>query len=583
MTEASMNIQMIGSDEVLLENMVMNFIDRLPADENLTVVSIIGRQNTGKSYLLNSLFGTDFNVLDPQQNHGQTTTGISIAQCPTNPSIVVIDIEGSDSSTNAQNGTSFANRAALFALTISDVLLLNMEARGLGQYEGGSLPLLQTIFGERISLSQRKTRVEMTLRDCRNLTNEKDKERAEKIIKECWNSGPASNGRLEDYIEVSVVRFPNATDSGQAIQNEFQSKVNQLREKLTTLTPTQSRDTFLKNVLTIWPKIRSNKILDIPSFNETLSTHRCNTIMQQELSSLDSNEGFSQLRDMEETTSSVSTFQKILAEFLTSTSERFDESADGSIPKVRDCFKDSLQQEIIKKLEEKFSSILWIETSKEVEQKKKLISSDLRAMKKAIVSSIFTFTFNLEAFESNIDVDSIVEAHVGEFEQIFRGCREEYNLSVSFCRASVVDTLKDYAEREIMEIKEFHKIIVSIGKVLVCIALGSSGYLLNCGAKIILASFRPELAAWSQATWSKIPTILEYMLLNIIIPATNICVQHMKEHQKMNVRHLGKEMFNLLEKQIVAYLGKQIVGQLAVFAILLQIIPGQPHSYGFRD
>lgn len=47
MTAAAMNIQMVGSDETLLKNMVMDLKDRLPADENLTVVSIIGRQNTG--------------------------------------------------------------------------------------------------------------------------------------------------------------------------------------------------------------------------------------------------------------------------------------------------------------------------------------------------------------------------------------------------------------------------------------------------------------------------------------------------------------------------------------------------------
>lgn len=75
----------------------------------------------------------------------------------------------------------------------------------------------------------------------------------------------------------------------------------------------------------------------------------------------------------------------------------------------------------IQKLESKFSIILRTETSKKVEQKKKLISSHLRAMKKGIVSSIFTLTFNLEAFESNIDVDSIVNAHVREFDQLFRG------------------------------------------------------------------------------------------------------------------------------------------------------------------
>ena len=40
------------------------------------VVGILGRNGAGKSTLLNSLFSTDFDVLNRQQRVGQTTKGI---------------------------------------------------------------------------------------------------------------------------------------------------------------------------------------------------------------------------------------------------------------------------------------------------------------------------------------------------------------------------------------------------------------------------------------------------------------------------------------------------------------------------
>lgn len=40
------------------------------------IVSIIGSQSSGKSTLLNSLFNTDFEVLNRAQRIGQTTKGI---------------------------------------------------------------------------------------------------------------------------------------------------------------------------------------------------------------------------------------------------------------------------------------------------------------------------------------------------------------------------------------------------------------------------------------------------------------------------------------------------------------------------
>lgn len=60
------------------------------------IVSIIGSQSSGKSTLLNSLFGTDFEVLNRRQRVGQTTKGIWFSvETPSN--IIILDVEGSDS------------------------------------------------------------------------------------------------------------------------------------------------------------------------------------------------------------------------------------------------------------------------------------------------------------------------------------------------------------------------------------------------------------------------------------------------------------------------------------------------------
>jgi protein SEY1 len=60
------------------------------------IVSIIGSQSSGKSTLLNALFGTDFDVLNRQQRVGQTTKGIWFSvESPSN--IIILDVEGSDS------------------------------------------------------------------------------------------------------------------------------------------------------------------------------------------------------------------------------------------------------------------------------------------------------------------------------------------------------------------------------------------------------------------------------------------------------------------------------------------------------
>ncbi|URD87698.1 GTP-binding protein that may be involved in cell development (By similarity) [Musa troglodytarum] len=61
------------------------------------VVSIIGPQSSGKSTLLNHLFGTNFREMDAFKGRSQTTKGIWIAKgVGIEPCTIVLDLEGTD-------------------------------------------------------------------------------------------------------------------------------------------------------------------------------------------------------------------------------------------------------------------------------------------------------------------------------------------------------------------------------------------------------------------------------------------------------------------------------------------------------
>jgi len=66
------------------------------AGKNYHIVSIIGNQSTGKSTLLNRVFGTTFDVMDASRVRKQTTKGILVSK-DQDKNILVFDVEGADS------------------------------------------------------------------------------------------------------------------------------------------------------------------------------------------------------------------------------------------------------------------------------------------------------------------------------------------------------------------------------------------------------------------------------------------------------------------------------------------------------
>ena len=75
--------------------------------------------------LLNKLFGTTFPVMEVKLGRSQTTKGIW-ASHNDSMKLIVVDLEGTDSKERGEIGKTFEQSTALFALSLTDVLIVNM-------------------------------------------------------------------------------------------------------------------------------------------------------------------------------------------------------------------------------------------------------------------------------------------------------------------------------------------------------------------------------------------------------------------------------------------------------------------------
>ncbi|KAJ1692356.1 hypothetical protein LUZ63_009054 [Rhynchospora breviuscula] len=345
-----------------------------------TVISIVGPQNTGKSYLLNHLFGTSFRVSEAELCYEQTTVGIWTARC-ISPSMIIMDVEGSDSGDRALEGTSFENKIALFALATSDAMLLNIKVQDFGKYNAGCRPLLNIIFQERAKLAQRRTKLIVVFRDCKNPDEvKKTSSTVYSTLKEIWLTVHPSDRispKFDDYIEVLVEAFPFYEKV-----EYFEQKCSEMRKMLmwkmlsssghegSHLTHTASG--FPSVAAKIWDDIQNNRTLDIPSLQILQANHMCDVIIEEIRSSLGKNTNFLALEDMSDSTS-PDTFKGGLNALLNSISSRFEQVTNIHVHNIRDKKKEDVVTEILMKFQDKFELIVQNKLNNFMEENKSLI------------------------------------------------------------------------------------------------------------------------------------------------------------------------------------------------------------------
>ncbi|KAJ8902699.1 hypothetical protein NDN08_006019 [Rhodosorus marinus] len=136
------------------------------------VVAVIGCQSSGKSTLLNKVFGTDFPVLDVNKaGRRRTTTGVwgAVARNDGSP-VVLLDVEGSDSRERGEGMQSFEARTALFSMALADVIVVNMWLHDVGRHQAANYDLFEVVFSQRKQagigqLGAEKKRIVVAVRD----------------------------------------------------------------------------------------------------------------------------------------------------------------------------------------------------------------------------------------------------------------------------------------------------------------------------------------------------------------------------------------------------------------------------------
>eukprot|EP00484_Ammonia_sp_Unknown_P018069 CAMPEP_0197027940 /NCGR_PEP_ID=MMETSP1384-20130603/7789_1 /TAXON_ID=29189 /ORGANISM="Ammonia sp." /LENGTH=822 /DNA_ID=CAMNT_0042456869 /DNA_START=23 /DNA_END=2491 /DNA_ORIENTATION=+ len=126
--------------------------------QKYAIISIMGPQSSGKSTILNKLFGTKFEVMDHTKGRRQVTTGIWIGSCPRARDLMILDLEGTDSAERKQNRSNFERQTSLMALTLSEILIINMWAADIGRATGMNVDTLRAILEANMRLFAPKSK-----------------------------------------------------------------------------------------------------------------------------------------------------------------------------------------------------------------------------------------------------------------------------------------------------------------------------------------------------------------------------------------------------------------------------------------
>ncbi|KAG2179969.1 hypothetical protein INT43_003756 [Umbelopsis isabellina] len=264
----------------------------LHAGFDYNCVAVFGSQSTGKSTLLNRLFGTTFDVMDETQRR-QTTKGIWMSR-GRGMDVLVMDVEGTDGRERGED-QDFERKSALFSMATSEVIILNLWEHQVGLYQGANMGLLKTVFEVNLQLFQSQRGKEKTLlffviRDhvgstpLANLSNTLQAD-LEKIWAGLSKPEGLEDCKIQDYFDFMYTGLPHKV----LMPEKFDTEVDQLRSRF--MDPKDANYVFLPHyhkripadgfhvyASGIWEQIMSNKDLDLPTQQELLAQYRCDEI-----------------------------------------------------------------------------------------------------------------------------------------------------------------------------------------------------------------------------------------------------------------------------------------------------------------
>ncbi|PMD26581.1 root hair defective 3 GTP-binding protein [Hyaloscypha hepaticicola] len=318
-------IQVIDEDKEFNPNLntYLQITKTAQSGFNYHLISVFGSQSTGKSTLLNHLFGTEFGVMS-ETDRRQTTKGIWMSKNKREgadgaqkmaDNILVMDVEGTDGRERGED-QDFERKSALFALATSEVLIVNIWEHQVGLYQGANMGLLKTVFEVNLQLflkdkqSNPRSLLFFVIRDhlgTTPLANLRNTLIAD--LTNIWTglSKPAGleKSRIEDYFDFAFAALPHKILQPDKFITEVEKLGTRFRvghragrehgldQELDggVFLPEYHRripaDGFSVYAEGVWDQIVNNKDLDLPTQQELLAQFRCDEISREVLEAFD--------------------------------------------------------------------------------------------------------------------------------------------------------------------------------------------------------------------------------------------------------------------------------------------------------
>lgn len=425
------------------------------------VVSIMGPQSSGKSTLLNHLFRTNFMEMDAFKGRSQTTKGIWLANCAgIEPCTLVMDLEGTDGRERGEDDTAFEKQSALFALAVSDIVLINMWCHDIGREQAANKPLLKTVFQVMMRLfSPRKTTLLFVIRDKTRTPLENLEPVLREDIQKIWDSVPKPNAHketlLSEFFNVEVV----ALSSYEEKEEQFEEQVASLRQRFFhSIAPgglagdrrgVVPASGFSFSAQQMWKIIKENRDLDLPAHKVMVATVRCEEISNEKLAAFVQNEDWRQIDEAVQT-QAVSGFGKKLSSILDACLSDYDSEATFFEESVTSAKRKQLEEKLLQIVQPAYHSILGHIRSKTLEKFKEAFNEALNAGKGfATGTQDCTNTF-LTLFDDGC-ADAIISQANWDTAKFREKFRRDMDTHVAEIRATKLSELTSLYEKKLNE------------------------------------------------------------------------------------------------------------------------------------
>ncbi|KAE8149397.1 protein sey1 [Aspergillus avenaceus] len=317
-------VQVIDENKEFNQNLsqYLSLENVTPAGFNYHLISVFGSQSTGKSTLLNHLFGTQFSVMSEMERR-QTTKGIWLSNNKNKnesnsmaDNILVMDVEGTDGRERGED-QDFERKSALFALATSEVLIVNIWEHQVGLYQGANMGLLKTVFEVNLQLflkdknTTHRSLLFFVIRDYSGMTPLQNLQRTlMEDMSRLWDSISKPSGLEKstayDYFDFQFYGLPHKGYQPDKFVEETKNLRLRFRDgqkdpslnaekgefsNSGVFLPEYHRripaDGFARYAEGIWDQIVNNKDLDLPTQQELLAQFRCDEILREVMVAFD--------------------------------------------------------------------------------------------------------------------------------------------------------------------------------------------------------------------------------------------------------------------------------------------------------